>query len=75
MEDLRLELRFMLEVSCASGWKGENCEVDIDECKENVTLPDGRAACERGQCLNSDGSYTCDCTGTGYTGTAPALFC
>ena len=38
------------------------CYADVDEC---VTL----SPCNYGTCTNIVGSYTCDCTGSGYGGT------
>ena len=35
---------------------------DIDECKLDSNT------CGTGKCSNNEGSYTCDCTGTGFTG-------
>ena len=43
------------------GWEGVNCESDIDECNDTST-------CVNGKCINNDGGFTCDCTGTGYDG-------
>ena len=37
--------------------------IDIDECTTIAPCQNG------GSCFNTDGSYTCDCTATGYTGT------
>ena len=38
--------------------------IDEDECSL------GKELCSNGGvCINSLGSYSCDCTGTGYTGT------
>ena len=47
-----------------AGWEGDNCDVDIDECADNST-----EICENGGvCVNTNGSYYCNCTGTGYEG-------
>ena len=46
---------------CDDGWTGANCEVDIDECATNIP-------CQNGACVNTPGSWVCDCSGTGYTG-------
>ncbi|XP_070175147.1 uncharacterized protein [Littorina saxatilis] len=41
---------------CQSGWKGEACGDDVDECEEN---PD---VCGQGQlCSNTNGSFVCSC--------------
>ena len=40
--------------SCASGWEGEHCETDIDECSHGV--------CGSGEiCTNLNGTYECTC--------------
>ena len=50
-----------------AGWEGVHCDIDIDEC--NVT----EDVCQNGGvCVNTDGSYYCDCDGTGYEGN---VFC
>ena len=36
---------------------------DIDECSTSTPCSNS------GTCNNSPGSYSCDCTGTGYNGT------
>jgi hypothetical protein len=46
--------------SCADGWTGMNCGIDIDECED--------APCwNEGSCTNNDGSYECACA-DGYDG-------
>ena len=35
---------------------------DVDECSE-LNLP-----CNGGTCTNTPGTFTCDCTGTGFEG-------
>ena len=39
--------------SCADGYEGINCEIDIDEC---LSSP-----CQRGECINDIAKYTCVC--------------
>ncbi|XP_077146336.1 uncharacterized protein LOC143808019 isoform X2 [Ranitomeya variabilis] len=46
--------------SCFSGWEGQTCDEDIDECTTNNP-------CSRGTCINTLGSYTCQCI-PGWTG-------
>uniref|UniRef100_A0A914P2F5 EGF-like domain-containing protein n=1 Tax=Panagrolaimus davidi TaxID=227884 RepID=A0A914P2F5_9BILA len=46
---------------CDSGWSGERCERDINECENDATL------CNNGECVNSPGSYFCRCS-TGFIG-------
>ncbi|XP_046542312.1 protein jagged-1-like [Haliotis rubra] len=47
---------------CFEGWKGDNCDEDIDECAEINNL------CQRGgSCTNTLGSFMCSCT-EGVTG-------
>uniref|UniRef100_A0A1A8MAG4 Vitamin K-dependent protein S n=2 Tax=Nothobranchius pienaari TaxID=704102 RepID=A0A1A8MAG4_9TELE len=41
---------------CKSGWKGQLCEDDIDECSD----PDFPAGCNQ-KCLNIPGSFHCMC--------------
>lgn len=41
---------------CQTGWTGEHCETDVDEC-EKTEMP-----CPIGQiCTNTNGSFTCSC--------------
>ncbi|XP_078382537.1 uncharacterized protein LOC144665218 [Oculina patagonica] len=47
---------------CASGFTGQNCEHDIDECKANTHRCDVNA-----ECNNTKGSYNCTCK-PGYSG-------
>ncbi|VDK53398.1 unnamed protein product, partial [Dibothriocephalus latus] len=39
---------------CRSGFKGPNCELDVDECREQPNSCDQR-------CINSFGSFRCEC--------------
>ncbi|XP_078702029.1 uncharacterized protein LOC144927998 [Branchiostoma floridae x Branchiostoma belcheri] len=43
---------------CSAGWTGDRCDVDINECDAGM--------CSEG-CVNSPGSYTCNCA-EGYSG-------
>ncbi|XP_067043371.1 uncharacterized protein [Acropora muricata] len=46
---------------CSGGFKGKNCDEDIDECKSKP--------CKNGaQCTNTPGDYTCKCVGGWFTG-------
>jgi hypothetical protein len=48
-----------LQITCdcsGTGYDGEFCETDLDECEGEVILCDINATCE-----NTDGSYTCIC--------------
>ncbi|XP_076820952.1 uncharacterized protein LOC143466200 [Clavelina lepadiformis] len=48
--------------SCGSGWRGDCCEEDIDECEE------GLAGChDDAVCVNIPGDFVCKCL-PGYTG-------
>ncbi|XP_078382576.1 uncharacterized protein LOC144665245 isoform X2 [Oculina patagonica] len=47
---------------CKSGFTGNNCEHDIDECKGKTNKCDVNAVCN-----NTKGSYVCTCK-DGYTG-------
>jgi len=44
--------------SCTTGFKGEHCKKDIDECAARVNPCDAVANSE---CKNIDGSYNCQC--------------
>jgi len=46
----------------ATGYRGNTCEQDINECQNATPCKHG------GKCTNTPGSYTCDCDGTGYQG-------
>ena len=46
---------------CTTGWKGDNCDTDIDECKEDLNIcQDSKTVC-----TNTVGSYVCSCI-SGY---------
>lgn len=52
---------YSLRCECASGYQGQLCEVDIDECYPNP--------CENGAtCVDGPGAYTCRCP-PGFNGT------
>ncbi|XP_060574301.1 fibropellin-1-like isoform X2 [Ruditapes philippinarum] len=47
--------------TCAGGWQGTNCDIDIDECLSNP--------CQNGAtCNNKQNGFTCTCAG-GWQGT------
>ncbi|XP_053387527.1 neurogenic locus notch homolog protein 2-like isoform X2 [Mercenaria mercenaria] len=41
--------------SCNTGWKGSQCQTDVNECDKHPCQ-------NRGKCLNSAGGYSCSCT-------------
>jgi len=43
-----------------TGWTGTNCSVQVNECKENPCLNDGR-------CVDLENDFSCQCT-QGFTG-------
>ncbi|XP_053408702.1 uncharacterized protein LOC123559399 isoform X2 [Mercenaria mercenaria] len=45
---------------CKDGWNGTNCDIDVDECEDLNICEDSNR-----ECVNSVGSYTCDCR-SGY---------
>jgi hypothetical protein len=56
----------MYTCACESGWQGELCDEDVDECAANDMLcgdPLSQGACEN----SPPGSYTCSCL-AGYSG-------
>ncbi|XP_028513086.1 neurogenic locus Notch protein [Exaiptasia diaphana] len=44
---------------CPSGYTGDHCETDIDDCAKNP--------CQNGKCIDGINSYKCDCV-AGYSG-------
>ncbi|KAK0067591.1 fibrillin-3, partial [Biomphalaria pfeifferi] len=40
---------------CSEGWKGDNCNQDVNECDENEACPLGQI------CVNTLGSFQCKC--------------
>ncbi|CAB4000968.1 neurogenic locus Notch [Paramuricea clavata] len=49
--------------SCKSGFTGNQCDVDVDECNEFPGICQNKATC-----TNTKGSYACTCRAA-YTGT------
>ncbi|KAJ8679887.1 hypothetical protein QAD02_015674 [Eretmocerus hayati] len=51
---------------CPEGFTGHYCETNIDDC---VPKKEGVPPCKNGgRCHDGINSFTCDCSGTGYTG-------
>jgi len=50
------------ECTCSAGYRGVNCEEQIDECAEGLDTCDGNAAC-----TDTPGSFDCNCN-LGYSG-------
>ncbi|CAL1534782.1 unnamed protein product, partial [Lymnaea stagnalis] len=48
---------------CKLGWKGNNCDIDIDECRENIH---NCSSSLLEVCSNTEGGYKCVCN-AGYT--------
>ncbi|MFT7623574.1 MAG: hypothetical protein ACI9WU_002757, partial [Myxococcota bacterium] len=52
--------------SCDTGWEGDDCATDSDECVADVSLCDANALC-----TNTDGAFECACNagweGDGFT--------
>ena len=46
---------------CAEGWSGDHCDIDVDECENDVGGTTEPACQNRGKCSNSVGSFTCQC--------------
>ena len=57
---------FECDCSLATGWNGDLCQVNINEC--TADSPNNHRCQNGGVCQDTDGSYTCDCSATGYTG-------
>eukprot|EP00730_Choanoeca_flexa_P000967 TRINITY_DN10418_c0_g2_i2.p1 TRINITY_DN10418_c0_g2~~TRINITY_DN10418_c0_g2_i2.p1 ORF type:complete len:614 (+),score=65.24 TRINITY_DN10418_c0_g2_i2:26-1843(+) len=47
---------------CPYQWTGINCSQDVDECAAQPGV------CGAGRCLNLQGSFACDCAGSGFEG-------
>ncbi|XP_033112621.1 neurogenic locus notch homolog protein 1-like [Anneissia japonica] len=54
---------------CLPGWKGNNCDEDLDECTEVLDT-----CANNGTCVNTEGSYTCTCA-DGWMGKDCQLEC
>lgn len=52
----------LFRCECGSGWQGNTCEEDVDECSLNEKL------CNFGICRNTLGAYECYCR-PGFSGT------
>ena len=42
--------------NCSTGWQGDRCQDDVNECASSPCQNDG-------QCINVPGTYICVCTG------------
>ena len=52
----------LLGCVCDTGWTGDNCDIDIDECSEGLQ----KCAAANTKCLNKAGGAVCICM-EGYT--------
>lgn len=50
-----------LDITSGTGYTGLQCADDLNECLQNPCQ-------HNGTCLNSVGSFSCNCAGTGYLG-------
>ncbi|WAR12729.1 SNED1-like protein [Mya arenaria] len=41
--------------TCATGWRGDHCDTDVDECSE------GTPCSNNATCTNTAGGFTCQC--------------
>ena len=58
--------------ACASGYEGDTCVTDIDECATSPTSP--TSPCDaNADCANNVGSYTCTCM-DGYHGSGVYVY-
>ena len=55
---------------CESGWRGEHCETDVPECDENPGICSNAFE----TCVNTYGSYRCDCV-DGYARNTDSGLC
>lgn len=49
------------ECDCLEGFSGQHCETNQNDCESSPCLNAGR-------CIDGVGDFTCDCSGTGYSG-------
>ena len=49
-----------------TGFSGDLCHVDVDECSAAAAA--GGDCLHGGLCINTAGSFRCDCSRTGFTG-------
>ena len=54
------------QCTCPPGYNGRFCEKNIDDCAPDA---DGNLPCQNySNCIDGVNSFTCNCTGTGFTG-------
>ena len=59
---VRSSIVLSFKVVCATGYTGESCDVNIDDCQAMAINCSGR-----GECFDGINNFTCECN-TGYTG-------
>lgn len=51
-----------IECDCISGFTGARCEIDWNECESQPCM-------NGGECIDEIGTFRCNCSGVGYSGT------
>ena len=55
-------------IECPTGYRGKFCQINNNEC-------DASPCANNGKCTDGVNTYTCDCTGTGFTGMCVVMCC